>query len=1131
MKPHQNAHHHSGRAVTLAPLAAVLAVALGAGLLVTGTDDASAAGTESLVAGPAGQAGAPARTVTLVTGDKVVLDTKGKVTGVTAAEGRKGMAFTIRQDAQHAYVVPHDAEALIVDGTVDRRLFDVTRLVSSHYDDARRPDLPLIVTYDKGRSVPASTFRNSGATVRRELPSINGDAVRARKSEGSALWKTLTGGAGGTRTSEKVKKIWLDGKVEASLDRSVPQIGAPTAWAAGYDGKGVKVAVLDTGVDATHPDLKDRIVAAKNFSAATDTVDRAGHGTHVASTIAGSGAASPAASGTKYQGVAPGARLLVGKVLDDEGTGDNSSVIAGMQWAVEQGAEVVNMSLGGDDSEGIDPVEQAVDDLSASSGALFVIAAGNDGPKEGTVGSPGSAAAALTVGAVDRQDAIADFSSRGPTADGFLKPDITAPGVGIVAAKAAEGFMGDPAADGYVSLSGTSMATPHVAGAAAVLAQEHPDWNGSRIRAALTASAKPAAGTSAYTQGTGRVDVAEAITQQLTSSPTALGFGTQTYPHTDDQPVTKEVTYRNAGAEPLTFDLATEAYGNDGKPAAEGMFTVSPQRLTVPAGGEATATVTADTRVGTAEGTFGGSVTATAVGAGADGTTARTSIGVNREVESYDLTIKHLDLKGQAAGLGSTDIYGVDNKIWTTVSDKNDGEVTVRLPKGRYSLQGVIPAGGDVDSGAVLLHPKFALTKDTSLVMDARETKPVRITVPDSAAKPAGAMATFYIDINNRSYTTIYEVAGFQDLRVGHLGAALPATEGLAMYYGLWQHGTDVYRPAWNRTGDLSGFTQNITRSQLSKVDVVVGAPAEGKTSHISTSPLTPNGFYNMFAIEGGLPRTGTDYVLPNNVEWFSQVSQYGAPDADGEPTWEGTQASAPRTYAAGKDYTERFNVGVFGPSLPSGPLSPVSDRPGAVREGDTFSAYLPLFSDGDGNLGRSVHTKAESSLHADGKKIFATDEPLDGTSHTLPAGRHTYKLAVDVSRSPAQSAVSTRVAATWTFASEHVSGGTAEGLPLTVVRFTPDLSTASTAKAGTALKVPFTLQGAATKVSTLRELAFDVSYDDGRTWTRTLPVKGTHLKLRSPATPGPVSLRATLTDADGNTLVQTVDRAYRTVK
>jgi len=182
----------------------------------------------------------------------------------------------------------------------------------------------------------------------------------------------------------------IDGVRKASLDKSVPQIGAPVAWAKGYTGKGIKVAVLDTGVDTTHPDLKTQVTAAKNFTSARDTSDHFGHGTHVASIIAGTGAKS----GGKYKGVAPGARILNGKVLDDDGTGDDSSIIAGMEWAAQQGADIVNLSLGGADTPGVDPLEAEVNKLSEQKGILFAIAAGNEGEGgDSTIDSPGSAAA------------------------------------------------------------------------------------------------------------------------------------------------------------------------------------------------------------------------------------------------------------------------------------------------------------------------------------------------------------------------------------------------------------------------------------------------------------------------------------------------------------------------------------------------------------------------------------------------------------------------------------------------------------------------------------------------------------------------------------------------------------------
>ncbi|WP_409468060.1 S8 family serine peptidase [Streptomyces sp. HC307] len=154
------------------------------------------------------------------------------------------------------------------------------------------------------------------------------------------------------------------------------------------------------------------------------------------------------------------------------------------------------MSIGGVDSPGVDPMEKAANGLSASTGALFVMAAGNEGPGPETVDSPGAASAALTVAAVDSRDRLADFSSRGPDASHELKPDISAPGVDIVGAKAAHGVQGDAVSTpGYVRMSGTSMATPHVSGAAAILAQEHPDWSGQRIKAALMGSTVPLNGS------------------------------------------------------------------------------------------------------------------------------------------------------------------------------------------------------------------------------------------------------------------------------------------------------------------------------------------------------------------------------------------------------------------------------------------------------------------------------------------------------------------------------------------------------------------------------------------------------------------------------------------------------------
>nr|BFF18134.1 hypothetical protein GCM10025730_16550 [Promicromonospora thailandica] len=155
----------------------------------------------------------------------------------------------------------------------------------------------------------------------------------------------------------------------------------------------------------------------------------------------------------------------MGKVLDDDGYGLESWIIAGMEWGAAN-ADIVSMSLGDSSlNDGTDPMAQALNVLSEETGALFVVAAGNS-YTEGSLGSPGTADAALTVGAVDDDDVRADFSSYGPrVGDHAIKPDLTAPGVGIVAARSQQ----SGGAGSYVSMNGTSMATPHVAGAAAIV--------------------------------------------------------------------------------------------------------------------------------------------------------------------------------------------------------------------------------------------------------------------------------------------------------------------------------------------------------------------------------------------------------------------------------------------------------------------------------------------------------------------------------------------------------------------------------------------------------------------------------------------------------------------------------------
>jgi len=338
-------------------------------------------------------------------------------------------------------------------------------------------------------------------------------------------------------------------------------IGADQAHNQGYTGAGVTVAVIDTGIDANHPDLVGQVVAAQDFTGSGSTDDENGHGTFVASEIAGTGAASNG----YYTGVAPGAKLINARVLDAYGMGSDSTIMAGMQWAAEQGADIINMSLG--DSaildDGSSPMSQLINQLSEEYGCLFVTAIGND-PHAQSVSSPSTADEALAVGAIRDDGSLAWFTSTGPRrGDGAIKPEIVAPGAHASAGTdgqgnpLATGLVGAQAGgDGYVSdgYLGTSMAAPLVAGAAALLKQADPGLDRTDIRARLMASAQPMTPPpGVWVEGSGIVDIPAALTQTLTTSPTQLNFGAQALPYPTS--VSKTLTYTNASDTDVTLAL------------------------------------------------------------------------------------------------------------------------------------------------------------------------------------------------------------------------------------------------------------------------------------------------------------------------------------------------------------------------------------------------------------------------------------------------------------------------------------------------------------------------------------------------------------------------------------------------
>ncbi|HJW95030.1 MAG TPA: S8 family serine peptidase [Thermoanaerobaculia bacterium] len=358
------------------------------------------------------------------------------------------------------------------------------------------------------------------------------------------------------RALEYVKAVHIDREVhalvvrqQAAALRGVSKINAPAVWAT-TRGAGVTVAIIDTGIDYKHPAFGNRVVGGYDFvNGDDDPLDDNGHGTHVAGIVG--------ANGGGLTGVAPDVHFLAYKVLDQYGSGYDSTILAAVERAVDPNgdgdtsdhADVVNMSLGRPGTPD-DELSKAIDNATAA-GVVFCIAAGNDG-QFFTIGTPANAPSAIAVGASDDKDRIADFSSKGPVSGSLaVKPEVVAPGVAISSAK----LGGDT-----VTESGTSMATPHVAGVVALLKSLHHDWTPVMLKSAIVQSALPL-GNEAMIEGAGRVDASRAIASDLFAMPSTIGFGRDR----SSNPLwtgLQTFTLTNGSSRPMSLSLNADSAGD-----------------------------------------------------------------------------------------------------------------------------------------------------------------------------------------------------------------------------------------------------------------------------------------------------------------------------------------------------------------------------------------------------------------------------------------------------------------------------------------------------------------------------------------------------------------------------------------
>lgn len=407
----------------------------------------------------------------------------------------------------------------------------------------------------------------------------------------------------------EVRKIYPNQVYKANLSQSVPLTKADQVWkmtapsGLAVTGKGIKVGVVDSGVDSKHPDL------AKNFAGGYDFVehdsipqDENGHGTHVAGIIAANGNIDKTGC---CKGVAPDASIYGYRVLDKDGYGSTEAILAGVNKAAEDGMDVLNLSLGNSTNAADEPIATSIDRLVENRNVSVVVANGNDGPENWTVSSPGTSRLAISVGASTKTNQIADFSSRGPaTGSWAIKPDVVAPGQSILST-----VPQSVSSDGYEVFDGTSMASPHVAGSVALLKQLHPNWNSTEIKSALantattlnTPEGKPYA---ANEQGSGLINVLKAANTKSLALPNNLSFGIHS-PKTGVKEVTQKVTLKNLDSQSKTYTIK-----NSFDQANTKLTATFPSKIVVAPNSSATFDVTLRVDTSDARDVYTGSLTA-----------------------------------------------------------------------------------------------------------------------------------------------------------------------------------------------------------------------------------------------------------------------------------------------------------------------------------------------------------------------------------------------------------------------------------------------------------------------------------------------------------------------------------------
>ncbi|MEU3962179.1 serine protease [Streptomyces buecherae] len=487
---------------------------------------------------------------------------------------------------------------------------------------------------------------------------------------------------------------------------------------------------------------------------------------------------------------------------------------------------------------------------------------------------------------------------------------------------------------------------------------------------------------------------------------------------------------------------------------------------------------------------------------------------ITAEQPTYTLTIHHIGRDGRPSKFYKTALteFAGEGERHGFEPEGDTGVTTVRLPKGRYLLASMVWSGNSAEGTDWLVRPRLDLDRDLSITVDARTTRLVDVRPPDGTADFRLGNMGLSAEYDGVVRETNMAIAT-PTLRVAHLGPAAEAGSVKTWYDSYWVTKRHSYALGNVVTGDRAptGLYRRPTAKDLGEIRIRGAArPGTEGTSVLNVSPS--NDLSTAYPVPVPAPGTTSLLVEPARGPYDIGYTTPRDEEGQGGATYEAKRV----TTRPGHTTTRVFNNAVFGPSLTGGA--------GVVREGNRLTVDVPLLTDGQGHVPSTPeYDEARVTLYRDGTRVkTVTGEPGQAT-FDVPADRAAYRVTATARRTGLPGAATT-VTASWTFASQRT--GEATRVPVSAVRFTPTLDLTGAAPAGTALRVPVAVQGAAGGHTRALDVAFSVN--GGTSWQRATVVRGV-ATIPAQQAGTSVSLRARLTDTAGNTLTQTAIGAYRT--